>query len=93
MFEWDKKKELQNIAKHKYSFEFAKAVFFDPKRLIIEDLEHSSSENRFYCIGKIDNEILTVRFTYRNGKIRIIGAGNWRKERKLYESKTKERQK
>lgn len=29
--------------------------------------------------------IMTVRFTYRNNKIRIIGAGYWRKGKKLYE--------
>ncbi len=41
-------------------------------------------ENRFYCIGQINQEILTVRFTYRHNKIRIFGAGYWRKGRKLY---------
>jgi len=29
---------------------------------------------------------LTVRFTYRGSVIRIIGAGYWRKGRKIYES-------
>jgi hypothetical protein len=28
---------------------------------------------------------LTVRFTLRNGTIRVIGAGYWRKQRRLYE--------
>lgn len=40
---------------------------------------------RYYCMGKVDNEIITVRFTYRKNIIRIIGAGFWRKERSLYE--------
>lgn len=33
--------------------------------------------------------ILTVRFIYRENKIRIIGAGYWRKGKKTYEEKNK----
>ena len=32
-----------------------------------------------------DEGIITVRFTYREGKVRIFGAGYWRKGRKRYE--------
>jgi hypothetical protein len=32
----------------------------------------------------VDNEILTVRFTMRLEQIRIIGAGYWRKGKKVY---------
>jgi hypothetical protein len=32
---------------------------------------------------------LTVRFTYRSGVIRIIGAGYWRKGKKIYEAHSK----
>jgi hypothetical protein len=28
---------------------------------------------------------MTVRFTYRKGRIRIFGAGYWRKGKKIYE--------
>ncbi|EAZ93046.1 hypothetical protein CY0110_03219 [Crocosphaera chwakensis CCY0110] len=28
-----------------------------------------------------------MRFTYRNGKIRIFGTGYWRKGRKFYEQR------
>ena len=34
---------------------------------------------------KIKNKICTVRFTYRNGCIRIFGAGYWRQGKKDYE--------
>lgn len=50
------------------------------------NVKHSGEEERFYCIGKIDKGILTVRFTYRKDIIRIIGAGFWRKGKKVYES-------
>ena len=50
-------------------------------------LGHSQHEKRYYCFGLNEkgNGILTVRFTYRSGCIRIIGAGYWRKGKKSYE--------
>lgn len=53
-------------------------------RIIVEDLQHGEEE-RFFCIGWINNGIMTVRFTMRGARIRIIGAGYWRKGKKLYE--------
>jgi hypothetical protein len=35
-------------------------------------------------MGKVDEGIMTVRFTYRKRKIRIIGAGYWRKGKDIY---------
>ena len=63
----------------------AQRAFLDQHRIILEDLGHSRTEKRYYCLGKVDAGILTVRFTYRNHKIRIIGAGYWRKGKKIYE--------
>jgi uncharacterized DUF497 family protein len=85
-FEWDKVKDLLNQEKHHISFIEAEKAFADPFRVISEDIEHSTEhEKRYYCFGKIVEEIVTVRFTYRNNIIRIIGAGYWRKGRKSYE--------
>jgi uncharacterized DUF497 family protein len=67
------------------SFAMAQLAFLDERRAILEDLSHSSDEKRYYCLGSVGGEILTVRFTYRNTIIRIIGAGFWRKRKKLYE--------
>lgn len=39
---------------------------------------------RYYCIGKVEVGIMPVRFTYRKNKIRIIGAGYWRKGKDIY---------
>lgn len=88
-FEWDAKKDLDNQVKHGVPFELAQNAFADPRRVIAEDLEHSTSEKRYYCFGQVGEGILTVRFTYRHGKIRIIGAGYWRKGRKIYEKENK----
>jgi uncharacterized DUF497 family protein len=86
-FEWDDNKERENINKHDVSFYEAQKAFLDNHRIIAEDLEHSQKEKRYYCcFGKVDSEVMTVRFTYRENNIRIIGAGYWRKGRKIYEA-------
>lgn len=84
-FEWDENKNSENIRKHKVSLEKAQDAFFDTNRMILEDVKHSASEKRYFCIGKTDKGILTVRFTIRGQNIRIFGAGYWRQGKKLYE--------
>jgi uncharacterized DUF497 family protein len=88
-FEWDDKKNLENIKKHKVDFPTAQYVFIDSKRIVAEDLTHSKSEKRYYCFGKVKGGVLTVRFTYRKSRIRIIGAGFWRKGKDIYEKQNK----
>ena len=87
-FEWDEAKNLDNIQKHKVSFEAAQEAFFDKNRIIIKDKKHSKNEDRFFCIGNDGHGIITVRFTLRNQNIRIIGAGYWREGRYKYEQKS-----
>lgn len=84
-FEWDDKKDLLNQSKHNVSFYDAQFAFFDPHRVIAKDQNHSFSETRYYCFGKVNNNVLTVRFTYRGKKVRIIGAGYWRRGKRIYE--------
>jgi uncharacterized DUF497 family protein len=86
-FEWNEAKNIENQRKHGVSFYEAQHAFLDENRVIAEDLSHSSKEKRYYCFGlnQAGNGILTVRFTYRSGCIRIIGAGYWRKGKKIYE--------
>ena len=85
-FEWDDAKDRENIAKHGVSFEAAQRAFLDPCRVIAKDAGHSRSESRFYCIGRVGEGVVTVRFTYRGGVIRIFGAGYWRKGKRIYET-------
>ena len=88
-FEWDTYKEGHNQEKHGVSFLAAQQAFFDPKRVIAEDIGHSDHEKRYFCFGEVDDGILTVRFTYRGNTIRIIGAGYWRRGKEAYEEKNK----
>ena len=46
-------------------------------------------QKRYYCFGKVKGGVLTVRFTYRHNRIRIIGAGYWRKGKNIYEKQNK----
>ena len=84
-FEWDDNKNSANLAKHRVSFFEAQLAFSDPHRVIARDVSHSKTEERFYCFGKVQSGVLTVRFIYRSDMVRIIGAGYWRKGKAVYE--------
>jgi uncharacterized DUF497 family protein len=84
-FEWDSAKDRANQTKHGIGFELAQRAFLDPRRVIAEDLDHSGDEQRYYCFGRVEGAVMTVRFTWRNEKIRIFGAGYWRKGKAIYE--------
>lgn len=84
-FIWDSRRELDNAQKHGVDFAAAARAFIDPRRKIFVDSRHSQTEPRFFCIGKVGGQVLTVRFVHRNDRIRIFGAGYWRKGAKYYE--------
>lgn len=86
----DLAKEQTNIKKHGHTFSEAIEAFQDPKGFQLTDQKHSSEEERFYWVGKSrSGKILTVRFTRRRNKIRIIGCAEWRAFRSLYYETTK----
>jgi uncharacterized DUF497 family protein len=84
-FEWDPIKDRVNRAKHGVPFALAQDAFFDPRRVIAEDLSHSTAEPRYFCFDEVGGGIMTVRFTWRGGRIRIFRAGYWRKGKAIYE--------
>jgi uncharacterized DUF497 family protein len=84
-FEWDENKNQSNVSKHGVSFSDATKAFEDINRKILFNGKHSVDEKRFYCLGRVDGRVLTVRFTIRGQKMRIIGAGFWREGKKNYE--------
>jgi len=76
-FEWDPAKNDTNIKKHKISFEEAKTAFYDPKARVIDDPDHSVTEDRFILLGLSQNlNLLIVCHCYRSQDeiIRIISA-------------------
>ena len=65
-FEWDENKNVQNIKKHKIDFAEAVTAFFDDRGLVIEDVEHSSEEERFLLLGiTLKARIVVVCHCYR----------------------------
>lgn len=72
LFEWDNAKRLRNFAKHSIDFEDAiriweQAVLETPSR-------RAHSEPRFLAVGMLDGRIITVVFTWRGGRRRLISA-------------------
>ena len=77
-FEWDDRKNEQNIRKHGVSFGEAQFAFLDAALKLRMDEEHSTQkEKRYFGYGRVGDRVLTVRFTMRGQAIRIIGAGYW----------------
>jgi uncharacterized DUF497 family protein len=59
-YEWDSVKNLENVRKHKVSFEQAIPALEDPHRLFLYDEAHSQYEDRFIVIGNANGLILFV---------------------------------
>ena len=85
-FEWHATKDLANQRKHGVSFGAAQRAFLDRCRVVAVDQRHSTKgETRYFCFGRVDGRVMTVRFTVRGNAIRIFGAGYWREGRKRYD--------
>ena len=87
-FEWDSKKALLNLRKHKVSFEEAMTVFYDPLSATFDDPDHSVDEQRLITVGDSSRgHLLVVSHTERGKAVRIISARlATTQERKRHES-------
>jgi uncharacterized DUF497 family protein len=85
--EWDNNKVASNLIKHKIDFEDAKNIFLDPNRLERED-KRDYDEARIQVIGIVNQVVLFVVYTKRNGRYRIISArrANKNERRQYYQS-------
>jgi uncharacterized DUF497 family protein len=88
-FEWDNAKAATNLAKHGVSFSAACAAFRDPNYVVLFDPQHSDAEIRWFILGRVKGRILTVRYTHRGDRIRIIGAGYWTAYEIVYEKENR----
>lgn len=74
-FEWDDKKARENLQKHGVTFGEATEVFYDPHALEAHDIEHSTTEARFFIIGLSSRRLLYVVYAERiRDVVRIISA-------------------
>ena len=89
-FEWDPAKDAANVEKHGISFARAATVFDDPDHLEEDVTKPEPGEERRSAIGKAGEILVTVIYTDRQDRRRIISARRARKnERQRYDqSKT-----
>lgn len=92
-FSWDSDKAKANIKKHGISFEEAQTVFSDEKALLLDDPDHSDTEDRFILLGlSTAIRVLVVVHAYCDavGQIRLISARKaTRAERAGYDKGTR----
>ncbi|MBA2519992.1 MAG: BrnT family toxin [Chloroflexia bacterium] len=87
-FEWDEVKRQSNITKHDIDFQQATALF-DGRPVFVAPSPYTYEE-RFRTTGEFDDLFITVIWTYRTPKIRIISArkarhGERREYRELHD--------
>jgi len=85
-FDWDKGNIKKNWERHRVTHIECEEVFFNKPLVVKEDKRQSRGEDRYYVLGKTDNErLLFVVFTIRDNKIRVISARDMsRRERRLF---------
>jgi uncharacterized protein len=86
-FEWDKRKESNNVKKHGVSFQEAKSVFYDEFAIQFFDGDHSLNEERFLLLGmSAKARILLVCHCERAGGevIRLISARKATKRENIF---------
>jgi len=72
--EFDPNKASSNLLKHGISFEESLTALLDPLALVREDPD-AEGENRWVLIGMSNQaRLLTVVYTLRNERIRLISA-------------------
>lgn len=76
MFEWDEVKRRKTLEKHGIDF-LDLGPLFDSQHILTD--ARSEHEARKIAIGRLDDVIVAVIFTERNGRIRIITARRARK--------------
>lgn len=92
VFEWDKGNIDKNFIKHDVTDKEAEEIFENEPKFILEDEKHSLTEIRYMVWGVTDKDKkLSVFFTIREEKIRVISARDMhKKERRAYEEKIQE---
>ena len=73
-FEWDDEKARSNLRKHGVSFEDARHVFADVFSIEWLDSRTNYGEDRTIIVGMAQGRHLTVVYTERDDRIRIVSA-------------------
>jgi hypothetical protein len=71
-FEWDEEKRQQNLAKH--SIDFLRAALVFDGRPVIMMYSPRRREDRWQTTAQVDGRLITVVWTWRGERCRIISA-------------------
>ena len=83
-FEWDATKNEANIKKHSIDFSGAQTIW-DGYVVALQSIQKYNGEIRFLAIGLYEGREITVVYTQRDHKRRLISALRARKnEREIY---------
>ena len=84
-FEWDDAKAAANMARHGVSFFTAREAFDDPYAFERLDDRMNYGEDRFVTTAFGDRRLISVSWTQREARVRIISARlATAQERRLY---------
>jgi len=72
--EWDPEKANTTLRKHKVPILMACEAFKDGNRLEFPDFSSEYGEERWIVLGRVGQTILSVVFTERGERIRLISA-------------------
>jgi uncharacterized DUF497 family protein len=73
MFEWDPEKSEQNLISRGFDFGYATRIF-QGDLLERQDDRRNYGERRMIATGEVDGDLLTVVYTWRAARRRIISA-------------------
>ena len=86
MFEWDERKNKQNLDKHGIAFEDVLSVFANRAALALEDKRRDYGEPRYVVLCPLQNMLVHVTYTVRGGNVRLISVRRAsRREKRDYE--------
>jgi uncharacterized protein len=71
-FEWDEAKNEENRRKHGFDFAYAIRIFDGPVRRLASRRRHE--ERRMIATGQVEGRFISVVYTRRDGRYRIISA-------------------
>ena len=82
LFDWDEDKQQQNLNKHQIDFDDAIAIFENP---VVRARSDRNGEVRYLAVGLVSGIAISVVYTERNDRCRVISARRARNyEREAY---------
>ncbi|HTZ81010.1 MAG TPA: BrnT family toxin [Stellaceae bacterium] len=72
-YEWDKRKNSENVCKHHIDFETARHIFDGPRLEKVDD-RRDYGERRIIAVGAVDDVVMVVVYTERRESRRLISA-------------------